>query len=381
MPRNRHRLRAALLLAGLIGALGASALFAQRIGESVEIREPVEHDLYAAGRGVYVLAPVAGDLVAAAQRVSVEADVEGDVIAAGETVSLWATVLDDVRAVGREVVLAGQVGDHMVAAGETVRLEPAARVGSWAWLAGSTVDVAGAVGGELRIGAATARVRGEVGGDLQVRAETVEIADTARVHGDLIWYGERAPTIGAGARIDGRVLQRPGAVPAPGAPGAAAAAAAAAVFAAGLMVAGVVLYLLFPGFALAAVSAVHAAPWRCLGLGLAGLAATPLVVVLLFVTAVGYLLGLALLAVYLVALLVGGLLGALVLGDAGLRSLRRLQAGRWLRAASIVLAIVVMGLVQWVPILGPLVVLALLLAGLGALQLLAYRAYTGAGGR
>ncbi|NIT63978.1 MAG: polymer-forming cytoskeletal protein [Gammaproteobacteria bacterium] len=217
-----------------------------------------------------------------------------------------------------------------------------------------------------------------MGGDLRVRAEKVEMADTARVHGDLIWYGRRTPAIAAGARIDGRVVQRPGAVPAPRAP---AAAAATAVFAAGLMVAGVVLYLLFPGAALTAVAAVRASPWRCLGLGLAGLAAAPLVVVLLFATAVGYLLALALLALYLVGILAGGLLGALILGDAGLRSLRRPQPGRWLRVASIVLAIAVLGLVQWVPVLGPLLVLALLLAGLGALQLLAYRAYSGTGGQ
>jgi len=106
---------------------------------------------------------------------------------------------------------------------------------------------------------------------------------------------------------------------------------------------------------------------------------TPALVVLLFISAVGALLGMLLLALYLVALLVGTLVGLYSLGASGLRLFRRPGGGsRPLALLAFVLALIVVALLQAVPLFGFVLLLLLLLAGCGAVQQGAYRAWRSA---
>jgi hypothetical protein len=141
------------------------------------------------------------------------------------------------------------------------------------------------------------------------------------------------------------------------------------------MVTGTVLLLLFPRIAAAVTDRIAQAPWKSLGLGLAVLAATPLVVILLFVSLVGLWLGFILLAAYLVALLAGYLSGVLGAGEIVLKRLRRQpEISRGWRVAALVITLVVVGVLGLVPGLGGLLIFALLLFGLGGLSWQVYRA-------
>jgi hypothetical protein len=131
--------------------------------------------------------------------------------------------------------------------------------------------------------------------------------------------------------------------------------------------AGLVLYLLFPNAATRAAVEVRRRPGLYAGVGFAVLFLTPVAMVLLFITGLGVLLGFLLLALYLAALLAGGLVGAYALTDMALVAARRSQAGHGLRAAALVVIIFVIGMLQWVPVLGWLLSLLLLLWGLGAI--------------
>ena len=151
-----------------------------------------------------------------------------------------------------------------------------------------------------------------------------------------------------------------------------------ALFALGLVVAGVVTYLLFPRACESRALAAQASPWKSLGLGLAVLVVTPIAVGLLLVTVVGYLLALMILALYLAPLALGALAGLFSLGDLGLRLLgKRDAASRGLRVLSIVAAIAILAVVQIVPVLGGLSGFLVWLIGLGAVQLSLYRVYSG----
>ncbi|MGF1760979.1 polymer-forming cytoskeletal protein [Photobacterium sagamiensis] len=358
--------------AAVLTLIWGTALQAQVMGETVLIRAPVEHDLYTAGRHIEILAEVKGDLVAAGQVINVTDTVNGDVIAAAEIINLRAKVLDDVRAAGRRVIVSGEVGDHMVAAGENVTLESGSRIGSWAWLAGESVRVSGQVGGELKAAARHVIISGEVMGDVELIAEQIEILDGAHLHGDLIWRSEQPPKLGDDAVIDGRIIERPlpehmeqdGTVP----------LAAFTFFAVSLMTTGVVLYLLFPRVTDQAMVMLHSQPWLCLGLGVMVLITTPLIIMLLFVTTIGSLLALGLLASYLVMILVAVVTGIFAVGDLGLRLTgKRETAGKGLLILSFLIAIILLGLLQLIPIVGGVIKLAVVLFGLGGLALTAYR--------
>lgn len=366
-----NRLRRMLFVLLFMVPAGSS-LLAQEAGEVVIKRGTIADDLYAAGRRVEVVANVQGDVAAAGQFVSIDQEVAGDVLAAGETVTIRAQVQDDVRAAGRTVNLAGPVAGHVVAAGEIVDIAPAVTIGGWAWLAGREVNMAGLVGGELRAAGHTVIVSGEVVGDVEIMAEEIRIPDGARIDGDLIYRSDREPDIADGARIAGDTIAKP--LPYEKAQG----KGAVVVFYVAILVAAVVYYLLFPVFNQAGVDGLRRTPLTALGIGVTVLFAAPFIIMLLFITVIGWAVALPLLAGYLVSLLLGLLSGVIIAGDAGLRLAGRAEtAGKGMRALSFAVALAAILLLQLVPVLGTLTKLVVFVAGFGAFHLQLWRAYSG----
>ncbi len=106
--------------------------------------------------------------------------------------------------------------------------------------------------------------------------------------------------------------------------------------------------------------------------------ATPVAVVRLMVTLVGAPLGLAVAALYGVALLVGYLIAAFFLGDLGDRLLRRgAPPTTGSRLAFLVAALVALALLRLIPVAGGAVLFLALVLGLGAWTIRGYREFLG----
>lgn len=349
------------------------AMAASISGETVTINQPVLEDLYIAGNTLDVEASVAGDLVAAGRDLVVGAEVQGDVLAAGETIRLNAPIADDVRMAGRSLMINDAVGGHLVATGETILLGPDASVADWAWLAGRELELEGSIGPGSRLAGRTVTLSGEVSGDLTVYAMQLILTPTARIGGDLNVHTSNAPQIDSEVQIAGELSVQTDIESEPAfewQPGFGLFGALLAI------VTAVVLYLLFPVYMVAGADRVKTTPFKSLGLGILFLIGTPLTIALLFVTGVGAVLGLVMLAVYLLMLLVGTVTGSVFLASLGLRLAGKEEnAGRVLSAAAVALAAVLVQLVQWVPIGGAIFTLLLFLAGLGAAVLAAWKNY------
>jgi cytoskeletal protein CcmA (bactofilin family) len=348
----------------LVGATVAAAAY--RTGGVIEIREPVREDLYLAGRRIEVTAPVEGDLVAAGRSLELNAEISEDVLAAGEIINVRAAVGDDIRAAGRSIRIDAPVGGHVVAAGETVVLGPRGDVSDWAWLAGNEIRIGGRVGRGVRAVGASVLIGGQIDGDVEIRAERVELSSGARIDGNLRVYSDNAPLIAADAVVTGSVRHAPPARdPRPRPPGLWASAFALLA----MMVAAVVVYLLFPGYAARAAALGRSRPLALLGVGLAVLLGVPLLALVCFVTGVGVLLGLALVCLYLVALLAALLSACFLLAGQVVHLAGDTARPRALGALAVAMAVVVLALARWVPLLGSLVMLLLVLLGLGVLGL------------
>jgi hypothetical protein len=353
--------------------------FAQEVGEAVRIQDPVAEDIYAAGGTVDVLARVDGDVVVAGGRVVVGESVTGDVMAAGGSVSVLADIGDDARLAGGDVSLGGSVGDDAIAAGGNVTLTPNGSVTGRAWFSGGRIDVAGAVGRELKAAGGRIVISGRVRGDVELRGGSIAILDGAIIDGDLVYSSPREAEIASGAKIRGTVRHEP--VERPVMRIVAALAGAGVVVLLGLVVTGGAMFLTFPRFIATAVTTIRAEPWKCLGLGLAVFAATPVVIGVLFVTVIGWLAALVIGALYLILLLVGFLTAAFFVGDLGWRRLKRSEMSRAGRLWTFVVALIATMLLGLVPLVGALLLFVLLLLGTGALKLGLYRVYVGRAAR
>lgn len=215
-------------------------------------------------------------------------------------------------------------------------------------------------------------------GDVELSGRTISILDSAIINGDLVYRSPRAADIAGGAQIRGTVTYEP--VERPMAAFVAALVGLGILVLLSLIVTGSALFLLFPRFMANALKTIPAEPWKCLGLGLAVFAATPVVISVLFLTVIGWLPAIIIGALYMILLLAGFLTGTFYVGDLGWQLLRRGEMSTAGRLWSFVAALILLVLLSLVPLLGALLLFAIMLLGVGVLKLGLFRAYVGQSG-
>jgi len=334
--------------------------------------QPRADNYYAAGNRVAITTPMAADVVVAGRDVDIASPVAGDVLAAGWRVTVSAQADDDVRIAAREVVIDAPVRGDLTIAGGDVRIGPAARVSGRSWLTGQSVRIEGMLDREVRIAAAAVTVGGEIRRPLEVVAERFEILPTARVLAPVAYKGSTDMRVAQGAIVNGpvtydripeREARRARAFP----------AATTLLFSVHLFLAGLLVVVFLPRVETSVVGTLRAQPGRSFLGGLALLVAPPLAAVLLIVSVLGLPFGLAVGALYAIALFCGLVATAFFVGDAEARFLTsapvisRRQNVAWLLAGVLTIALLRSAL-------GGVVVFFGVLFGLGALALAAYRA-------
>jgi cytoskeletal protein CcmA (bactofilin family) len=154
----------------------------------VIIEGKVAKNLYMAGEEVKSRGPVGGDVLAAGRTVEVAGPVDGDVWAAGQRILLNEETKRGVVAFGEELVLAlpAKVGTNLIFFGKSILAE-------------------GLVKGNLRVFADKVTITGKVDGDVIAQAGEVIVGPRARIGGNLLVKGAKAPQVMPGAQIGGKV--------------------------------------------------------------------------------------------------------------------------------------------------------------------------------
>lgn len=330
--------------------------------ETVMQRGTVDDDYYAAGGTVDINAVISGDVVIAGGELFIGDNIKGDVIVAGGSVHIRGDIQDDVRAAGGDITIDANIGDDLIAGGGRINVSASSTIGGEAWLAGGDVLVAGTVGKDLVIGAGSIRLSGTVHGDVRLEGGEIQILEGAIINGDLFYKSPNEASIHSAAKIAGNVTfeqvewDRPH-------------RGVGIFFVITMVVASIVLFKLFPGFTMSAVSRISAAPLKSLGAGFLALIIVPIVAVLLISIILGVWIGLSIFALYLVALLLGFLVSCFFVGDWGARRLNKDVTTTGRRLLSVTIAIVLLGILKLIPLIGGLLIFALLLLGLGAVML------------
>ena len=294
MNTGIKRLKTSLLM--LILFLPAVGISMPKSGEMVTQREDVNDDFYAAGGTVDINAMIVGDIVVAGGELFIGHHIKGDVIAAGGSVNLKGDIQDDVRVAGGDVQIDANIGDDLIAGGGRINVSAGSTIGGEAWLAGGDVLVAGTVGKDLVIGAGSIRLSGTVHGDVRLEGGEIQILEGAIINGDLFYKSPNEASIHSAAKIAGNVTfeqvewDRPH-------------RGVGIFFVITMVVASVVLFKLFPGFTMSAVSRISAAPLKSLGAGFLALIIVPIDAVLLIIIILGVWIGLIFFALYLFDLL------------------------------------------------------------------------------
>lgn len=319
-------------------------------------------DLITADRNVRIERDVQGDVAAAGAQVAIEAPVNGYVMSAGRNIRVNGRIGDDLWAAGETVDVTGEIANNAMMAGRMVHLHRGGSVGNDARVAGRSVIIEGRVERDLDIGAGTARIAGDIGGSVKARAGSVTLLPGAVVRGDLLVRSEKPPDISPQAQVLGEVrydrVEQGGRMwswP----------LTWLGCFAA-LLVLGIASILLAPAWPGRVADVMRARAGASLLIGLALLVAVPIAALILAVTVIGIPLAVVMGALYVVVILLASVFVSYRVGEWLLQRLNRPHASRWARMA---LGALVVSLGITLPIVGWVILLAVLIEGVGALVL------------
>lgn len=328
---------------------------------------------FAAGGEVVIEGTVNGDVYAAGGIVEISGTVKGDVLAAGGQVTITGTVVEDIRVAGGTVRIDGSVGRGCTAAGGTVVVGKSADIKDNLLAAGGNVRVSGAVAREALITAGEMTLSGSVGGTLKFFGERLSVYEGANVGKDLqatvsdsekvsVAAGTVRGTVKTNIRTDRPALTSP--FRAIGIFGKIA-------YALMLMATAFVSVLVFPRHIRAAGSLLRTDAGKTALWGVIGLIAVPAAAIIMMITVIGIPLGLFVLVLYFWFLFLSQLSLPVLFGE----FIGRGDKPRgWNLFWPIGVGVVVVQLLTAIPYLGFLAVLAGIILGLGALQILVSRA-------
>lgn len=350
------------LLAAL--ALPGSAAFRTASGDNVVIEksETVQGDLYSGAANTIIDGTITGDLVVAGDNITVNGRVGGSILAAGGNLTVNGPVGANIRAATGSLIVNSTVGGNVTAAGSSILFGPDSVVrGALLTWAGS-LETRGGVGDEVRVGAGRVALGGKVGGEVRAYADRVSVLPGAEVTGRLLYYSPTQAHIPDSARIGGGVeyepVQRREMVN-----WHRVARALQAGWFAGVILLGVLLWLIYPA-RLQGLTLPVASTWtRGFLTGLVALVAAPVAMAVFAATLIGIPVALALFGLYLFGML-------LTLPLAGALAARQVQA-KWFPDSPVHPALLALAgmagiaLLRLTPVVGPLVTILSFVLGYG----------------
>jgi len=301
---------------------------------------------------------VEGDMYGLGGSVNVNGSIKNDLSIISGTAQLSAPVGDDVRIVSFETTIDDHIqGDLFVIAGKLTVLS-SARIDGDIFFFGGQGTIAGTVGGSIMGSSEKLRIDAQVGKNVDVRTfEELTLGDSAEIMGTLTYASPQSLVRAPQAVVEGEITEQTYTHKEP---------KIEHFLLPGFMslFASLTFFLLFRRELQALVQRIHTRPARSSFFGLAAFILGPIVSILLMITLLGMFVGIAFLALSVLLYVLGFVLSGAVVG-AYLAQLfiKKLQVSLlW-----IIIGTVVVHGALYIPVVGPLFVFAVVLLTMGGI--------------
>lgn len=346
----------------------AQAQTVLRSQEEVRVSESqvVEGNFYTSGNQTTVSGAVMGDWFGFGDTITANGMFAEDVLLIGRSIQLHGSTTEDVRVAGLEVVIAEDIGGDLVVVADSVEVASSASVAGDVLLLANSAEINGAVGGNILGSVNTLRIDAPVAQSVDVAVRSLTLGGKADIGADVKYESAQELVRAQDSVIAGEVVYR--SVVEDITPWETLQANLMPVLT--LLFAVLVVFLFAPRRVGMVAKQTHGQLGMAAMVGFAWLVAMPVMITLFFVSGLGVLVGIMLLALYLLLGTFGLILSVPIVGMMISRLIFPKRTFDLLTIA--VGTVAVFGLLV-LPVLGPALLLAAVAAGVGSLVLQLYR--------
>ena len=328
--------------------------------------EVVDDDYFAAGERVTIAGTVNGDAYVAGGNVVVEGEINGDLITAGGNVNVRGKVAGDVRAGGGQVTVSGDIGGNVTLVGGSLEVADSAKIAGSLVSAGGNLAVFAPIGKGATFGAGNATIGNLINGNVTAGVGELALTPNAKVAGDLNYWSERDANISQGAEVSGKTTHnfppKKEKQESRKALGGVLGFFKIVSFLAALII-GAILIKLAPQFTKITADTIAKKPAASLGIGLLTLIITPIVILITAITIIGIPIALILLVLFLITMYLAKIFVSMTIGRKIVEVINQ-KAGDY---AIFILGLLVYTILTLIPVIGVIVGILVLLAGVGAI--------------
>ncbi len=286
----------------------------------VSTDEIITGNLIAAGENVLIDGTISGDLITASQSLTVNGRVEGDIIAIAQNIDINGEVGGNIRVAGNNVNINSVITRNLNAFGSNVMISNNTRVGWDAILGGANVVVKGNINGFLDLYAQEASLNGKIGKNARIKIyntnqnSSLNITKEAAINGDLDYSANTKASIDSQATISGQTNYRYLEIKKHEKTWPNWAWSRLFAFLSTIII-GLVLVFILPKNSAAIIKLISSKPGKAVITGGIITLATPLLLLLLTMTIIGFPLALIIFLVVLAGILLATATSSLLLGD------------------------------------------------------------------
>ncbi len=352
------------LILSLPTMVGASSVV--RTGENISIAsdQAVEGDFYGAGNNVIVSGEVLGDLIVAGMNVKLNGNLGSDLAALAGALDIHGVVGDDVRIIAGEVTVGGEIKGDLVVIASSLEVLSTAKISGDLIFFGSSAVISGEVGKSVFGQSEKMRIDGEVLGDVDIKTTGLVLGERAKVDGMVKYSSLNEMVRAQNARVAGKIVKNDPVFDKTNSFREILVPILVTLFAA------LVWFLFFRRLLdkVASHSNNHFVRSAFLGFGVLFL--FPIGITILIVSSLGSLLGVTLLFIYIALILISLSLAGIVAGSymAKIITKSHLVTIPYILAGTIAIFVLV-----YIPLIGPIFLFSLFVTTLGSLTVYLYR--------
>ncbi len=337
-----------------------------RGGERVSIttEQSVEGDFYSVAEEVFNSGIIKGDLLTTGLSLTTNGTVEGDITAISGKVDVSGLVGDDVRVMSGEVVVSGEIKGDLVVIGGDLKVLSTAKIGGDVIFYGGSADIAGLVGRNIHGSIDRLRIDGEIMGDTNVETINLTLGERAKIAGNLIYTSPIELTRAPNSVVNGEVNRQSVVVEE------ASLKDFVIVFLV-LLFSALAWYLFFRAILFKVVDQSLTHGIRSFVIGFGFTLVLPIAALILLFSTLGSFVGLALLSIYLLVLIGGVIAVGPIIGSFLLVKFN--QSRERYAVPIIVTGVLSVVVLFYIPVLGPIFLLLMTVLSIGSVAILTYR--------
>jgi cytoskeletal protein CcmA (bactofilin family) len=322
--------------------------------------EVIAEDQYVSSTAANVEGTIDGDLTIFSGSLTITGEVTGSVIVfsvGSVTVAEGAVIGGSLQGTAGSLRVSGTVGSDVFVGAASIVIDPTGEIGRDVMGFGGALTIRGDVARDVRGRTMRTEISGDVGGDVDIATQGLDVTESARIEGDVLYRSPSDADIDEGAQISGGITRLPtrgnfiyGVI----------LSLATVVSFLGFLVAGIVALWLFRTSSSRAIGSILRKPIRSFLVGLVTVIVFPALVLVLAMTLVGLPLAIVGVLIAGIAFIIGPVPAVTALGN-------RVLVNRGGLFGAFVVGAVLWRLGIWlIPVVGGFVYLIALVWGIGA---------------